>query len=327
MEKRQLGKDGPEIGCIGLGCMSFSGFYGKTNESKSHETLKTALDLGVNHLDIANIYGNGVSESIVGSFIRNNGNPFSIATKAGIKTAPERGYDNEAGYLRQCLEESFKRLNVDYVDLFYIHRREPDRPIEEVTETLLALVKEGKIGGFGFSEISPASLERASAVAQVAAVQSEYSLWTRQPELGMVQACKRFETALVAFSPLARGMFSDDMPTPAELPEGDFRKNMPRFIEPNYSFNASKISAFNDYAHQRGWSPAALALAWLLAKGDHVIPIPGTRSADHLAQCAQAASIDLDESDMAEIERILPIGFAHGDRYNDQQNIGPERYC
>lgn len=327
METRKLGKGGPEIGCIGLGCMSFSGFYGKTDEAESHATLTKALDLGINHLDIANIYGNGVSESVVGSFIKKNGNPFSIATKAGIMTAPKRGYNNEAGYLRQCLEESFQRLNVDYVDLFYIHRREPDRPIEEVTQTLADLVKEGKIGAFGFSEISPASLERANAIHHVAAVQSEYSLWTRQPELGLLQACKRLETALVAFSPVARGMLSNNMPTPDALPDGDFRKNMPRFLEPNYSFNAAKIKVFNDYANDRGWAPSGLANAWLLARGEHVIPIPGTRSVAHLVECAQAADIQLTATDLAEIEEILPIGFAHGDRYSDQQNVGPERFC
>jgi len=327
MQKRNLGKNGPKVGAIGLGCMSFAGFYGKTDEAESHRTLARALDLGVDHLDIANIYGQGVAEQVVGSFIKNNPNSFKIATKAGIKLAPERGYDNSPQYLAQCLEESFARLRVDYVDLFYIHRREQERPIEDVTETLAGFVKQGKIGGFGFSEISPGSLERASAVHHVMAVQSEYSLWTRLPELGMIQACKRFGTAFVAFSPLARGMLTGVMPAPDKLADTDFRKNQPRFNGVNFKYNVEKISRFNAYAVERGLTPEALALAWCLHQGDHIIPIPGTRSSEHLENDAAAADIVLSKDDMAKIEDLLPVGFAHGDRYTVEQYNGPERYC
>lgn len=327
MEKRKLGKTGPEVGAIGLGCMSFGGFYGPTDEAESHRTLALALELGMDHLDIANIYGNGVSEQVVGSFIKDHPNRFKIATKAGIKTGPERGYDNSPAYLRQCLEESFVRLGVDYVDLFYIHRREADRPIEEVTETLAGFIREGKIGGFGFSEISPGSLERANAVHHVMAVQSEYSLWTRLPELGMLQACKKYGTAFVAFSPLARGMLTDKMPEPSRMADSDFRKKQPRFQDVNFIYNKEKIEKFNDFARQRGWTPEALALAWCLAQGDHIIPIPGTRSPEHLKKDAAGAEIRLSRQDLEAIENLLPVGFAHGDRYTVEQYNGPERYC
>ncbi len=327
MQKRKLGKNGPEIGAIGLGCMSFGGFYGPTDEAESHHTLALALDLGVDHLDISNIYGLGVSEQVVGTFIKDHPNRFKIATKAGIRVGDKRGYDNSPAYLRQCLEESFRRLGVDFVDLFYIHRREQDRPIEDVAETLAQLIKEGKIGGFGFSEISPGSLERANAVHHVMAVQSEYSLWTRLPELGMLQACKRLGTAFVAFSPLARGMLTGAMPDPAKFPDKDFRKNQPRFQPDNFKFNAEKITRFNNYAVERGWTPEGLALAWCLKQGDHIIPIPGTRSPEHLQRDADGAQITLSDDDISQIEQILPVGFAHGDRYTIEQYNGPERYC
>lgn len=326
MQQRKLGADGPLVGAIALGCMSFGGFYGETDEAESHRTLARALDLGVTHLDTSNIYGAGRSEEVIGSFLKGKKGSFTIATKAGIKVGPPRGFDNDPAYLRECLEGSLKRLGIDHVDLFYIHRRDQGIPIEDVVGTLIRFKEEGKIGGIGFSEISPASLERAAAVHPVMAVQSEYSLWTRLPELGLVQACARHGTALVAFSPLARGMFADAMPDPARFHEKDFRRTNPRFIEPNFGLNKEKIALFNAYAHEKGHSPSSLALAWLLARAPHVIPIPGTRSPKHLQQDAAGADIVLTPKDIEEIEAILPVGFAHGARYNNQQSIGAEGY-
>jgi aryl-alcohol dehydrogenase-like predicted oxidoreductase len=326
MQQRKLGADGPLVGAIALGCMSFGGFYGETDEAESHRTLARALDLGVTHLDTSNIYGAGRSEEVIGSFLKGKKGSFTIATKAGIKVGPPRGFDNDPAYLRECLEGSLKRLGIDHVDLFYIHRRDQGIPIEDVVGTLIRFKEEGKIRGIGFSEISPASLERAAAVHPVMAVQSEYSLWTRLPELGLVQACARHGTALVAFSPLARGMFADAMPDPARFHEKDFRRTNPRFIEPNFGLNKEKIALFNAYAHEKGHSPSSLALAWLLARAPHVIPIPGTRSPEHLRQDAAGADIVLTPKDIEEIEAILPVGFAHGARYNNQQSIGAEGY-
>ncbi len=327
MQLRKLGQEGPEVGAIGFGCMSFGGFYGPTDMAESHAALTRALDLGIDHLDTADVYGNGVSEEVIGAFIKDNPGRFTIATKAGIRAKPTRAFDNSPDYLQDCLETSLRRLNVDNVELFYIHRREQSRPIEDVVETLIRFRKAGKINAFGFTEVSPASLRRAAAIHPIAAIQSEYSLWSRLPDLGMIQACERLGTTFVAFSPLARGMFTNVMPDPAALPESDFRRNNPRFVDPNFAFNREIVVRFNDYARDRGHSPAALALAWTLHRGPRIIPIPGTRSAAHLAEDAEGASIKLTPADMAEIETILPVGFAHGDRYSEKQYIGPERYC
>ncbi|MCY0096721.1 aldo/keto reductase [Hoeflea ulvae] len=330
MQQRQLGKAGPHVSAIGLGCWNFAGAYGPTSEKESHETLAAARDLGITLLDTANVYGMGVSETVIGSYLRDNPGHFKLATKAGIRRNPdsgERWFDNSDEHLHSELEASLIRLGVDHVDLFYIHRREATRPIEEVVETLQRFQREGKIGGFGFSEISPASLRLAHAVAPVAAVQSEYSLWTRQPDLGLVQACKELEVAFVAFCPLGRGIFADQAPDPATFGKQDFRRSNPRFVEPNLSRNLAAIAPFKDYARDLGATPASLAIAWLLARGPHVIPIPGTRSASHLTDCVQGAAIELTPAQIAEIEQILPAGFAHGDRYSAAQVIGVETYC
>lgn len=327
MQQRRLGQSGPNVGAIALGCMSFGGFYGPTDITESHETLAFARDNGVDHLDTADVYGRGVSEEVIGAFLKDNPHSFKVATKGGIRSGPTRSFDNSPEYLRSALEASLTRLGVDYVDLYYVHRRQPDRPIEDVTETLVRFMDEGKIGGFGFSEISPASLTRAAAIHPVMAVQSEYSLWTRLPELGLIQTCKRLGTTLVPFSPLARGMFANTLPDPAKFSDGDFRRNNPRFVEPNFRRNGDFIARFGALAHGKGTTPAALALAWILAKGDHLIPIPGTRSPAHLAQNIEGARLKLNNTDMDEIEAVLPIGFAHGARYSDSQFVGPENYC
>lgn len=327
MQQRELGRGGPKVGAIGLGCMSFAGFYGPTDEAEAHRTLAKAQELGVTHLDTARIYGMGVSESIIGSFLKQNKHQFSIATKGGIVPSPERKFDNSPEHLRESLEGSLERLGVDYVDLFYVHRREQERPIEEVTETLAGFVKEGKIGGIGYSEISPASLRRAAAVHPVRAVQSEYSLWSRMPELGLIRACKEVGAAFVAFSPVARGMFADRAPDPATFGERDIRRGNPRFVEPNFAANVASIAAFRDYAESQSMSAATMALAWVVAQGDHIIPIPGTRTPEHLLQDAAAGSVQLTSEQLAKIDEILPTGFAHGDRYSDNQMVGVERYC
>jgi aryl-alcohol dehydrogenase-like predicted oxidoreductase len=327
MEQRTLGQDGPKVGAVGFGCMSFAGFYGATTEEQSHTALQRALDLGVTHLDTANAYGGGLSETIIGNFIKDHPGQFSIATKGGIVAKPVRRFDNSKDHLRSELEKSLKRLGVDRVDLYYVHRREAERPIEEVTETLAAFVEEGLIGGIGFSEIAPSSLRRAAAVHPVTAVQSEYSLWTRAPELGLLQTCKELGTAFVAFSPVARGMFADRIPTREDFSEEGFRAANPRFEEPNFSYNREIIQRFNDYAKSQGMHPATMAIAWVLRQGPHIIAIPGTRSPEHLEQNAAAGSQVLSEEHIAEIDRLLPLGFAHGDRYSYKQHFGIERYC
>ena len=329
MRQRRLGQDGPLVGEVGFGAMSFGGFFGPTDKDTSHRTLDRALDLGITHIDTALVYGPYISEDVIGDYLRKTPaarRQFVIATKGGINPAPRR-FDNEPAFLRECLDSSLRRLGVDHVALYYVHRRDHTIPIEDVVGTLVEFKREGKIGGFGFSEISPASLERAAKIHPVAAVQSEYSLWSRQPDLGMLKACRRLGTAFVAFSPVARGVLTDVELDPSTFAESDFRKNNPRFTEPNWSQNRHSVAPFKAFAKSRGWPTAALALAWVLRQGDHVIPIPGTRTPEHLSELAAAATITLSDADLDEIDRILPPGFAHGHRYSDQQLNGVEQYC
>ena len=331
MTPRKLGKHGPEISAIGYGAMSFSDFYGATSEAESHAILDHCRDVGLTHLDTSNIYGMGRSEEVIGSYFAAHSEAkreFVIATKASI-ARDENGnriFKNDRKHLEEELDKSLQRMGVDHVGLFYVHRRDPNVPIEEVTESLAAIVKTGKALGFGYSEIAPSSLRRAAKVAPVSAVQSEYSLSTRSPELGLVQACAELGTALVAFSPVGRSLLTD-APLSFETVQGlDFLRGNPRFMSPNYEANVSAVEAFQALAREMGLSAAGLANAWLLAQGDHVIPIPGTRSVSHLSDCLQGRDVRLTPEDLARIEAILPVGWAHGDRYSEAQWVGPERY-
>ncbi|MEM8687304.1 MAG: aldo/keto reductase [Pseudomonadota bacterium] len=328
MKQRQLGQGGPMVSALGLGCWSFAGAYGPTTQEESHETLDKCLELGIDFLDTANVYRG--SEKVIGNYIASRPGAFKIATKGGITRDPdtnERIFNNRPEHLRQVLETSLSDLGVEHVELYYIHRREEAVPIEDVMGTLLRFKEEGKIGGIGFSEISPASLRRAHAVHPVMAVQNEYSLWSRMPDLGLIQACRELGVTFVPFSPLGRGMLTSRALDPSTFPDGDFRKNNPRFLEPNFSHNTKALEPFKTFAAEIGATPAELAIAWCLARGEHLIPIPGTRSQTNLEDCARGASRQLGADEMAEIERILPVGFAHGDRYSVAQLPGAERYC
>ena len=330
MKRRKLLQNGTKVSEVGLGCMSFASFYGATSEAEAHRTLAAALDMGVNFLDTANIYGMGVSENVIGSFLKGDDTKFVIATKGAVWDNPEtgkRGFNNSCDHLRAELELSLTRLQVEQVALYYIHRRAPEIEIEQVMETLLAFKAEGKIGGIGFSEISPASLRRACAVGPVDVVQSEYSLWARYPDLGMLQTCAELDVTFVPFSPLGRGIFALQTPDPARFKDGDFRKGTPRFTEPNFGYNVARVRAFKALANDLGSHPVTLAISWCLNRGPHLIPIPGTRSAEHLAECAAASDFPMTPEIMARIETTLPVGWAHGDRYTTQQWIGPEGYC
>ncbi|MEO0485852.1 MAG: aldo/keto reductase [Pseudomonadota bacterium] len=328
MEFRKIGDR--EVSILGIGGMSFSDFYGATTEADSHAVLDAARDAGVTHIDTANIYGMGKSESAIGSWLASRGgrDGLFIATKAGIARgvgAAAGNFDNSAAYLEAELDGSLARLGVDHVDLFYIHRRDQTIPIEDVTGTLARLIEKGKIGAFGYSEIAPASLRRAAAVHPVAAVQSEYSLQTRQPELGLVQACAELGTTLVAFSPVGRGMLTDLPPAADKYNDQPWMAANPRFVEPNLSANIAATGPMRALARDHGVSTAALALAWVYAQGDHIVAIPGTRSAARFEEYLGAESVS-DEA-LAELERLLPAGWAHGDRYSYAQWNGPENYC
>jgi len=329
MKQRMIGE--ATVSAMGVGAMSFAEFYGPTTEENSAAIMEAAIEAGVTHIDTSNVYGMGRSERAIGAALAAHPglrDKLHIATKAGIVRgdAGNPPFDNSAAYLEAELDASLERLGTDYVDLFYIHRREAARPIEDVTETLAALVKKGKARSIGFSEIAPSSLRRAHAVHPVAAVQSEYSLSTRAPELGLIQTCKELGVALVAFSPVGRSILTDN-PIPQELvPTLPFPSTNPRFQPPNYARNLELTEPFRALASEMGLPAAGLAIAWCLAQGDHVIPIPGTRSVSHFKELLTGLDVTLTPEDLARIETILPVGWAHGDRYSDAQWLGPERY-
>jgi aryl-alcohol dehydrogenase-like predicted oxidoreductase len=313
--------------------MSFAGIYGMATEAEAHAVLAAALDLGIDHVDTSNVYGRGRSERLIGSFLAGRGGAadglFRIATKAGItrdEATGARRFDNTPAHLEAELDGSLRRLGVEAVDLFYVHRRDPAVPIEEVTGTLAGLVRAGKARAIGFSEIAPSSLRRAAAVHPVAAVQSEFSLATRAPELGLVGTCAELGTALVAFSPVGRGLLTDRPPGPEAIAASDFLRANPRFREPNLAANLRATEGLRALAAEMGTRAASLAVAWLLHRAPGVIPIPGTRSVAHLRELAAGAALRLAEADVARIEAVLPVGWAHGDRYTDEQWVGPERY-
>ena len=333
MKQRLFGPRKTGVSAIGIGGMSFSDFYGPTNTEQSHAILRAALDLGINHIDTANGYGSGVSEERIGSFLKKQGpgrhSLFKIATKAGIRRDSDgrRHFDNSSAHLATELDKSLQRLGVEQVELFYVHRRDENHSIEEVTDILAGFVKTGKIRQFGFSEIAPTSLARAATVHPVGAVQSEYSLSTRFPELGLVQKTAELGTSLVTFSPVGRSLLTDTPHSREKAKISPFLKNNPRFIEPNLSRNIDATSGFRRLAGNLGVKTSSLAIAWLLHQGQHILPIPGTRSTDHLRELAQGVDLTLSPADLDEINNELPVGWAHGDRYSVDQWVGPEKYC
>ncbi len=329
MKQRILGQDGPKVSVVGYGAMSFTDFYGKATDEGSMQVLDACLEFGIDHVDTSNVYGMGRSETVIGEWLKRRGGecPFTIATKGGITRSPDRRFNNDPEHLTEQLEGSLKRLGVEAVDLYYVHRRDKAHEIEAVTETLAGLVKAGKCKAIGFSEIAPSSLRRAQAVHPVAAVQSEYSLSTRSPELGLVQTCAELGTTLVAFSPVGRALLTDTPHDLASVQNIDFMKANPRFVEPNLGFNLAKNAEFRALAADMGVAAATLAIAWLVHQGDHIVPIPGTRSIDHLREVATGGSLDLTAEDLQRIEQVLPVGWCHGDRYTLTQWEGPERYC
>lgn len=317
---------------LGFGAMSLTDFYGETTLAQSLAVLDAAAAAGVRHIDTSNVYGMGQSEEVIGMWLRNNPGErdnLHIATKGGINRSGQGAepFDNSPEHLEAMLDGSLRRMGVDCVDLFYVHRREAERPIEDVTQSLARLVAKGKTRSIGFSEIAPHSLRRATAVHPVAAVQNEYSLGTRLPELGLLQTCATLGTALVAFSPVLRGLLTDRPLTSERIADNELLNAIPRFQEPNFTANLDYAAKFRMVAAEMGLPAAGLAVAWCMAQGDHVLPIPGTRSVAHLAELVAGANATLSTDDLARIETVLPVGWAHGDRYSTQQWIGPERYC
>ncbi|MGD9941739.1 MAG: aldo/keto reductase [Burkholderiaceae bacterium] len=331
MQQRRLGASGPLVSALGLGCMGMSEFYGPGDDAESLRTLARALDLGVTLFDTADTYGLGRNESLLGGFIAAGGaerrRRMVIATKFGIVRRPgqyERRIDNSPAYIREACEASLRRLGVERIDLYYCHRRDPAVPIEEVVGAMGELVAAGKVAAIGLSEVSVETLRRASAVHPVAAMQSEYSLWSREPETGMLAACAALGTAFVAYSPLGRAFLTASVDA-LQLADDDFRKNHPRFTGAAEASNRRLVAALSKRAQARGCSNAQLALAWLLNKQPHVIPIPGTRRVVHLDSNAAAAQIRLDAAEIAELDRLFdPAGIA-GERYPEAGFMGVER--
>ena len=329
MKQRKLGQDGPNVGAVGYGAMSFTDFYGPTDDANAPKVLDACLEMGITHIDTSNAYGMGRSETVIGDWLRARGgaSPFTIATKVGITRDPEHRFNNSPEHLTESLDASLKRLGVEAIDLYYVHRRDTRHEIEAVTETMAGFVKAGKIKAIGYSEIAPSSLRRAHAVHPIAAVQSEYSLSTRAPEMGLKQTCAEIGASLVAFSPVGRALLTDrphNLATAQSLP---FLANNPRFMEPNLSANLAYNAKFRALAADMGVPTATFAIAWVLHQGEEVCAIPGTRNLMHLEEVAKGGGLDLSAEDIARVEEILPIGWTHGDRYSAAQWVGPERYC
>ena len=317
MRTRRLGTKGPVVSAMGLGCMSMSQAYGTRNDEESRRTLQRALDLGVTFLDTADVYGEGHNESLVGAAIQGRRREVFLATKCGILFGERgRGLDGRPAYIRQACEASLKRLGTEVLDLYYLHRKDPKTPIEESVGAMAALVKEGKVRHLGLSEVAPATLKRAHAVHPITAVQSEYSLWYREPERGILPACRELGVGFVPFSPLGRGFLAGANVRRDTLAEGDMRLGLPRFQGENLDRNERLRKALAQIAAGKGLTPAQLALAWVLAQGEDVVPIPGTKRVRYLEENAAAAASALDGQTLAAIEAALAANPPSGERYS-----------
>ena len=330
MKQRSLGQVKTPVSAIGLGCMGMSEFYGDSDDKVSLLTLARALELGVNFFDTADTYGSGHNETLLGRFLKQGGATrraqVVIATKFGIVREPgkyERTIDNSPAYIRACCEASLQRLGVDTIDLYYCHRRNPDIPIEDMVGAMADLVKVGKVRQIGLSEVSAKTLRAACAVHPVAALQSEYSLWTREPEQEMLKVCAELGTTFVAYSPLGRAFLTGTVDAES-LADNDFRKRNPRFTGDAGAANRLLVESLTAFSAARGMTNAQIALAWLLNKHSHVVPIPGTRRINYLEQNAAAADCQLPPKDIAELDMLFTPDRVSGPRYLKAGLLGIE---
>ncbi len=324
MQQRQLGPF--KVGAIGLGCMNFCHAYsGPLSEAQTERLLLGALDLGVTHFDTAALYGFGASERMVGNILSKHRSQFTLASKCGMQGVDKRGdgvlvrvIDGKPETIKKTCEDALQRLKTDVIDLYYLHRWDKQVPIEESVGALSDLVREGKIQTIGLSEVSGLTLRKAYAVHPIAAVQTEYSLWTRNPEIELLSVCKELSVSFVAFSPVARGFLSGALNDVSNLGEKDIRKTMPRFSVENYSKNIRLLSEYKKFASNRGLTPAQVALGWLLNKGENILPIPGTQSLEHLRENCAADSVKFSKDEMTELDLLINHKNVIGHRYNEQ---------
>ncbi|SFW75672.1 aldo/keto reductase [Luteibacter sp. UNCMF366Tsu5.1] len=320
MITRKLGKHGPDVSTLGLGCMGMSEFYGAGDEKESIATLERALDLGITFWDTSDAYGPHTNEELIGRTLAGRRDKVFLATKFGIVRDPndpnKRGIDGRPEYVRLSVEGSLRRLKTDHIDLYYQHRVDRNVPIEETVGAMARLVEEGKVRYLGLSEASAASIRKAAAVHPIAALQSEYSLWTRDPETtGTLAACREHGIALVAYSPLGRGFLTGAITKPEDFAEDDYRRINPRFTGDNFAKNLAIVEKVRKFAATKGCTPGQLALAWVLAKGDDIVPIPGTKRVKYLEENAGAVQVTLSTAEVAEIDAVFPPDTAAGDRY------------
>lgn len=319
MKKRKLGKQGPEVSAIGLGCMGMSEFYGEVSENDARRVIDRALELGINFFDTADMYGPFANEELLGRALAGKRDRVVIATKFGVQRGEDgsfRGISGKPDYVKSACDASLRRLGVETIDLYYQHRVDPETPIEDTVGAMAELVKQGKVRYLGLSEAAPQTIRRARSVHPITALQTEYSLWSRDPEDELIVLCGELGMAFVAYSPLGRGFLSGRIRSFDDLAENDYRRSSPRFQGSNFRQNLKLVDRIEELAKRRGCTAAQLALAWVLEQGKHIIPIPGTTNLRRLEENAAAIDIELTSSELATIQEIAPKGVAVGDRYD-----------
>jgi len=324
VRQRKLGSEGLEVSAIGLGCMAMAGVYGAADEADSLATLHRAIDVGVTFLDTADMYGRGTNERLLSTVLADRRDEVVLATKFGYAfgSAGERlGIRGDAEYVRRCCDASLERLGVERIDLYYQHRVDPNTPIEETVGAMAELVAAGKVRYLGLSEAGPDTIRRAHVVHPISALQTEYSLWSRDSEDEILPVVSELGIGFVAYSPLGRGFLSGSFRSPDDFREDDSRRRGPRFQGDNFARNLRSVDRIGEIAMEKGVSPAQLALAWLLHRGDNIVPIPGTKRIKYLEEDAAAAEISLSEAEMARVDSAFPKGTTAGPRYGDMSEV------